>query len=194
MPPIVFENPGTYPDGSRQKTAFARGTVYFRHGAKSEPAIQDDMRNSFERLLSRRQRGILKDVRRIVTAPSTHIVQLVPVRNKLEDPPSGSRIRVVEAADAPSGRLYSVDDTHPYRLKDVIAMVNKRLEGRVRINQHDMRCVRLVFGIDEKKPAYYHRPRFSSPQYSDAYVDWLVESYVGDPEWFEKARQRFAKM
>ncbi len=38
--PLVFERPGTYSVGkNQQKTAFARGSIYFRHGAKSEPSI-----------------------------------------------------------------------------------------------------------------------------------------------------------
>jgi len=39
--PMVFTSPGTYQvEGPKQqqKTAFAVGTVYFRRGAKSEPA------------------------------------------------------------------------------------------------------------------------------------------------------------
>jgi hypothetical protein len=36
--PIVFTEPGAYDvGGGKQKTAFGQGTVYFRHGAKSEP-------------------------------------------------------------------------------------------------------------------------------------------------------------
>ena len=39
--PMVFVKPGTYDvGGGKQKTAFAQGTVYFRHGAKSEPGIR----------------------------------------------------------------------------------------------------------------------------------------------------------
>lgn len=36
--PLIFVRPGTYDVGQgKQKTAFGRGTAYFRHGAKSEP-------------------------------------------------------------------------------------------------------------------------------------------------------------
>jgi len=41
--PLVFEKPGTYADGARQKTAFAKGTVYFRHGARSDPGSSRDI-------------------------------------------------------------------------------------------------------------------------------------------------------
>ena len=50
--PLVFIKPGTYvPAGetSRQKTAFLKGTVYFRHGAKSEPGTTADLRAFIER-------------------------------------------------------------------------------------------------------------------------------------------------
>ena len=57
--PMVFTSPGTYPTGtSTQKTAFAQGTVYFRHGAKSEPGTSDDLRASIEREL-RTNQGLL---------------------------------------------------------------------------------------------------------------------------------------
>jgi predicted HTH transcriptional regulator len=43
--PIVFTAPGTYDiGGGKQKRAFGQGTVYFRHGAKSEPGTSDDLR------------------------------------------------------------------------------------------------------------------------------------------------------
>lgn len=51
--PMVFTKAGTYPvEGGRQKTAFAKGTVYFRHGAKSEPAARDDLADVIERRLA----------------------------------------------------------------------------------------------------------------------------------------------
>lgn len=43
--PIAFTKPGTYvPAGlTNQKNAFSSGTVYFRHGAKSEPGTTADL-------------------------------------------------------------------------------------------------------------------------------------------------------
>jgi predicted HTH transcriptional regulator len=52
--PIVFTSPGTFDvGGGKQKTAFSKGTVYFRHGAKSEPGTSDDLRAALERELDR---------------------------------------------------------------------------------------------------------------------------------------------
>jgi hypothetical protein len=42
--PLVFTKPGTYALNQKdQKTAFSKGTVYFRHGAKSEPGTGTDL-------------------------------------------------------------------------------------------------------------------------------------------------------
>jgi predicted HTH transcriptional regulator len=48
--PLIFTKPGTYAiDDRKQKTAFGAGTLYFRHGAKSEPATTPDLADVLER-------------------------------------------------------------------------------------------------------------------------------------------------
>lgn len=52
--PIVFSAPGEYEiTMGKSKSAFAKGTIYFRHGAKSEPGTSEDLRNALERELAR---------------------------------------------------------------------------------------------------------------------------------------------
>lgn len=68
--PHVFERPGTYDiGGGKQKSAFGLGTVYFRHGAKSEPGTTDDLRTSMDRALSGIRKQWIKGVRQVVQAP-----------------------------------------------------------------------------------------------------------------------------
>jgi hypothetical protein len=68
--PLVFEKPGTYDIGAgKQKTAFGVGTVYFRHGAKSEPGTSEDIRRVIERQLENTRRLWIKGVRSVVQAP-----------------------------------------------------------------------------------------------------------------------------
>lgn len=45
---LVFTKPGTYPIPGGQGRAFSEGVVYFRHGAKSEPALRMILRSSFK--------------------------------------------------------------------------------------------------------------------------------------------------
>lgn len=68
--PLAFERPGTYQtEGGKQKTAFGVGTVYFRHGAKSEPASSSDIRSAFDRQLGTIRQSWLKNVKRVSKAP-----------------------------------------------------------------------------------------------------------------------------
>jgi predicted HTH transcriptional regulator len=46
--PIAFTSQGSYEDDQgKRKTAFVKGTVYVRHGAKSEPATTIDLRRQW---------------------------------------------------------------------------------------------------------------------------------------------------
>jgi hypothetical protein len=47
-----------------------------------------------------------------------------------------------------------------------------------------------VFGID-KDDRYCHRLKFSSPQYSQAFVGWLVAQYDAAQDFFMKCRADF---
>ncbi|MBU4011981.1 MAG: ATP-binding protein [Proteobacteria bacterium] len=84
--PLVFQKPGTYNIGSgKQKTAFSRGTVYFRHGAKSEPGTSGDIRNVIERQLEYVRKSWLKGVRKVVKAPpGSQFVTVAPVGGNKE--------------------------------------------------------------------------------------------------------------
>ncbi len=77
--PIVFKKPGTYDIGSgKQRTAFSVGTVYFRHGAKSEPGTSDDIRRVIERQLDNIRKSWIKGVRKVVRAPEGSQVITLP--------------------------------------------------------------------------------------------------------------------
>ena len=66
----MFRQPGSYEtEQGRQKTAFVRGAVYFRHGAKSEPATSDDVRQFIERRLEAVRNAWLSGIRKVITAP-----------------------------------------------------------------------------------------------------------------------------
>jgi hypothetical protein len=52
--------------------------------------------------------------------------------------------------------------------------------------------VRRVHAISEEtRPEFVHVPKFGSPQYSDAFVDWLVASTVREPLFFERAKASY---
>lgn len=131
--PMVFNKPGTYKiDDRNQKTAFSAGTVYFRHGAKSEPGNTDDIRTVIERQLESMRKSLLKGVRKVVQAPpGSRILTFGPSVEVHESvSPNAKAIRIVDDPDAPAYRKIDYDITHPHRQMDVIQKVNVALGGR----------------------------------------------------------------
>ena len=99
--PIVFQKPGTYDIGSgRQKTAFSVGTVYFRHGAKSEPGTSDDLRAVVERQLEVIRHSWIKGVRKVVQAPAGSQIIAVRPGEKTVTTSLASTVRVVNDPSA----------------------------------------------------------------------------------------------
>jgi hypothetical protein len=97
-------------------------------------------------------------------------------------------VRVVDDPDAPVVGRADFDVTHPHRQRDVIRLVNAAIDRT--INQFDLLSVKRVHKIEEQA-RFFHKPRFSSPQYSDAFVAWLVERHRDDPEFFDRARAAY---
>jgi len=188
--PIVFTSPGTYKVGDKkQKTAFSAGTVYFRHGAKSEPGTTDDIRKVVERQLDAIRKSWVKGVRKVFQAPLGHqIVSPAPGVEVVETKsPTATPIRLTDDPTAPAYRKVDPDATHPYRQTELVNVVNKRLKGKARINSYDIQVMKRVYDISQKNE-FVHFPRFSSPQYSDAFVNWMVDKFESDPEFFTKSR------
>jgi hypothetical protein len=135
--PLAFNRPGTYETMDRkQAMAFATGTVYFRHGAKSEPANTSDLRNFVDRQVERIRRSWLGNIRKVVSAPiGSHVQMLAP---GIEATGVPTEIRLVTDPRAPEYRRLDPNITHPYRLKEVVAEVTKRLGGKTRVNAYNV--------------------------------------------------------
>ena len=73
--PIVFTKPGEYENADKKKkSAFAQGTVYFRHGSKSEPGSRDDLLKWREREIERARKTWMIGIRKVVeTAPEDSV-------------------------------------------------------------------------------------------------------------------------
>ncbi len=103
--PIVFCRPGTYAVPlNRQKTAFSAGTIYFRHGSKSEPARQADIHRAFDSMLTARRREMLAGISKVVRAPSDHQVLVMPTSMRLTADPNAPGVRVTDDPAAPAVR------------------------------------------------------------------------------------------
>jgi hypothetical protein len=191
--PLIFEKPGTYPvEGGKQRTAFGAGTLYVRHGAKSEPAKSEDIARIIEKQIQRVRKEWLAGVRKVVTAPTGSAVSVLPPNVTPSGRPDATAIRLTTDPNAPQYRLVDPDITHPWRQKELIAEVNKSLPPERRINQFDVLSIRHLYNIDDD-PRYVHKSRFATPQYSPSFASWLLESFATDPSFFEKSRDEYKR-
>jgi Putative DNA-binding domain len=191
--PLIFEKPGTYPVAEgKQKSAFSVGTLYVRHGAKSEPANSSDLARILERAVQLVRKEWMTGVRRMVNAPAGSKLAVLPPGVRQSRDPEATPIRITTDPAAPEYRLVEPDATHPWRQKELLAEVSKALPDDVRINQFDIQAVRHVYAIDSEA-RYFYKGKFGSAQYSPEFRDWLVEEYRADSAFFWKAREEFAR-
>ena len=100
--PLVFQKPGTYDIGQgKQRNAFGAGTVYFRHGAKSEPGTSDDLRRVIERQLEVVRKSWLNGVKKVVKAPpGAQILTVVHAPSRQPRTILADKVRVVNDLNA----------------------------------------------------------------------------------------------
>lgn len=184
--PIVFTAHGGYAVSGGQKAAFVKGSVYFRHGAKSEPGTSEDLRGALERELEQVKGFWLDGIGKVMAAPAgstvqilqhavTHDPEAIPVRLTtddgapvvgassvaLRDTPEATAIRLTTDENAPTLSVMQADKIYRYRQKELVKRLTERLDG-VSITGHDLQCVRRVHRVDDDPLFSYqaqHSPR-----------------------------------
>jgi hypothetical protein len=210
--PIVFTAQGGYGVPGGQKSAFVKGSVYFRHGAKSEPGTSDDLREALERELQHVKGFWLDGIGKVMAAPAGSTVQIVhhelrhdpeaiPVRLTtddgspvmgassvvLRDTPEAAAIRLTTDENAPTLSVMQADKIYVYRQKELVRRLAERLNG-VSITGHDLQCVRRVHRVDHE-PMFSYQAQHSPRKYTEAFVDWLVMKHSEDSEFFRHTRE-----
>lgn len=186
--PVPFSEPGTYMVDGKHKNAFARGTTYFRHGAKSEPGTYRDFQRFIDRRVKSAQRSLMAGVKKLVAAPpGSEVVAIKPGYEVVATTSTDALpVRLTTDPKAPGVHGIDHDVTHPYRQKELIDRVNA-LARSASVNSYDVQSIRKVHDAC-KEERFCHHPKYSSPQYSDAFVDWIVEQIHNDPDYVKNAR------
>lgn len=192
--PMVFTKVGTYEyEPGKQKTAFSQGTVYFRHGAKSEPCTSEDLRAFVEREVEAIRHSWLGGIAKVVEAPAGSRFAVLPPEHHPVGPSGALPMRLADDPNAPPYYAVPIDSTHPYRQKEVVREVNARLGGRRTINAHDILSIRRVHQV-QKDISMCYTQNFASPRYSGAFVDWIVRQFEADPQFFDKAKIEYERL
>lgn len=188
--PIVFTKPGTYDiGGGQQRTAFAQGTIYFRHGSKSEPGNREDLAAWRDREIAKVRKSWLGGIRKVVQAEATETVTVISSPRAV--PKEGEVVVAKVTADPAAVKVIpgNAEEIWPHRQKDLIRIVNRRLGKDAHINTHDMFCIKTVYDIINKRPDFAYRSHhMAPPQYSDAFADWIIEEFQKDRKFFDRVR------
>ena len=81
------------------------------------------------------------------------------------------------------------DKIYPYRRKEITADINKKLNGKVVISTFDVDCINIVHKT-KNKSEYIYSPKFSSPQYSLSYADWIVSKIIKNKDFVTNTRKK----
>jgi hypothetical protein len=189
--PIVFTRVGTYePVPGQQKSVFSVGTMYFRHGAKSEPGTSDDLSQYIDRKLNVIKKSWLEGISRVVEAPPGSRIAIISPDAQPANPGGALPLRITDDPAAPAYYAVPIDTTHPFRQKEIVIEVNARIGQKRRITSHDILCIRRVHAIQKDIKLCYTQ-NYASPRYSRAFIDWIVAQYDADSEFFEKTKREF---
>lgn len=188
--PLVFTRVGTYAlDDQTQKTAFSKGTVYFRHGSKSEPGNSADLYQFLQRELERVRETWLGNIRKVVEAPEG--ASIVVTKSSGGSTPIG----FTSDPTAPKMYLPKLSDGFPYKQNQALREINRRLEDQLpkAVNSHDIQTIKHVEEIDEKsRPEFVSVPHeISTPQYSQEFVDFVVGAYLDNSNYFSDCREKW---
>jgi hypothetical protein len=118
-----------------------------------------------------------------VAGPKTSDAKL---DGKVLGPAKLQPVRIVTDPDAPALQPQDVDHLYPWRQKDLLRELNRRL-GRRMLNSYDIQAVRRQHHLDERPDFVFNLPG-AGRRYSPAVADWFMEQLGRDAEFFHHAR------
>jgi hypothetical protein len=95
-------------------------------------------------------------------------------------------VRIVTDPNAPALQPQDVDRLYPWRQKDLLRELNRRL-GRRTLNSYDIQAIRRQHHLDERPEFVFNLPG-AGRRYSPAVADWIIQEHSRDPEFFQRAR------
>jgi hypothetical protein len=193
--PIIFTRPGADVIVSKkQRPAFAKGTIYFRHGAKSEPGNRDDLVEWRDGAVEKVRRSWMGGIRKVIEAPIGHVINVVSSPERGVNHVDGLAITAEINATPGAMRVvpHNAEEIWPYRQKDLLQAVNQSIDKSPPVNGHDILCINSHLNTLKHHPDFAYKPhRLASPQYSEAYAAWIISGFENDERFFQRMREEF---
>ena len=192
--PLIFEKPGTYAvDSSHQKTVFSQGTIYFRHGAKSETGTTEDVRKFMHQRVREMRVELVKGMRRVTEAPRGSQLQVVSRGTVVTGGTSAVPVKMTTNPKAQGVIVVDRDQIFPYRQKEFIERLKEVLPDGPTLNSYDLQAINRVYNIAAQENLSW-KPQFSGRQYSEALVEWIVDKISKGKDFVQVTRRQFHDM
>lgn len=84
------------------------------------------------------------------------------------------------------------DESHPYICKEVVERLNDAIQSGIQLTQHDIVAVVAAHRTNTRSEFFFQaRVKNAPKQYSQKFIDWIIERYRQDPNFFVEARLRY---
>jgi hypothetical protein len=142
------------------------------------------MEHTFESVSEREWNELFRHIAAVVDGGGRLTLTVTIEPSSAHRPPKP--VRIVNDPDAPALQPQDVDRLYPWRQKDLVAELNRRL-GRRMLNSYDIQAVRRNHRLDEHPDFVFNLPG-AGRRYSPAIAEWIMDEYARDAEFFHKAR------
>lgn len=192
--PMIFTSPGTYEiidkNGKvHQKTAWSIGSIYFRHSGSSDPGSTEDLSRWVHNLLKEFRGNLLAGISKVVESPMGSVVKIIPNDVVITKNESVFSIRITDDPNAHSYTVVDIDKLYPYRQIELIRALAAK---GVCINQYHIHIARVERKADENLQ-FSHKTNHGTRQYSEMFLQVLLDAYSQDSDFFVKLVQKHHK-
>jgi len=131
----------------------------------------------------------------VVEAPTDSEIHVIRTDVSIGHSDAVQPIRLTDRGDGPLFKVVDNDQLYPYRAKELLKRLDELL-GPKTVGSYDVLLGRRAHKVDSN-PNFSYQGRFGSRQYSEAFVEFLMNEYARDGQCFQKlrdaSRQRSAK-
>ena len=114
----------------------------------------------------------------------------VAAPDALPSPTHGVEARISNDPGAPGFVPLNAETIWPWRQKNFLKVVNRSLAGVVVVNGHDILCINRKYKILKTRSDFAYKPHtLASPQYNQAYADWIVQQVRDDAGFLKECRK-----
>ncbi|MFA4995248.1 MAG: RNA-binding domain-containing protein [Bdellovibrionales bacterium] len=193
--PIIPVRPGEYETEQKEKrSAFHKGVLYYRHGAKSEPGSSEDLAKIIRKNVEAHRREWMQGIKQVVKTTKRSVRHVVNKTVCFSSEITAQPIRVTDNPEAPEFRITDPNKTHPFRMKEFLKRLNEELTCLPKkITVFDIHGLMELYKFNNDI-RYTYKPKFSPQLYSNEFASWIKEKVLQDRFFIQTARTRLRRI